>query len=117
MSLLLWVCAAVSLVCLVNARGLLIAVESFDREAGKYLSEWVNDFVNRKLRLRMVLFEFYDINTDIGRCINEYTCNRSVCNERAAHLLYSADRWDYQYFHILSDFFIVFLLETPSREA
>lgn len=71
------------------ARGNLILIEGLDRSGKSTQAEILAQRLNAKL------FRFPDRLTPIGKLINEYLTNpQSSLSDEAAHLLFSANRWE-----------------------
>ncbi|KAL9229400.1 hypothetical protein vseg_004868 [Gypsophila vaccaria] len=74
-------------------RGALVILEGLDRsgkssQAFKLVS-WLLD-----LGCSAELWRFPDRNTSVGVMISEYLANQSDLDDRAVHLLFSANRWE-----------------------
>lgn len=75
-------------------RGALIAIEGLDRTGKTTQTEYLLDRLS-KLKVKHKLVKFPQRDTDIGQLINTYLTNKSLLlNDQAAHLLFSANRWE-----------------------
>lgn len=75
-------------------RGALIAVEGLDRTGKTTQTERLLDKLT-KLNVKHKLVKFPQRETNIGKIINQYLTDKSYeLNDRAIHLLFSANRWE-----------------------
>ncbi|TIC31845.1 putative thymidylate kinase [Wallemia mellicola] len=75
------------------SRGLFIVVEGLDR-TGKstQCAQLLNYFSNEGRQA--TLMKFPDRTTNIGQMINSYLQSKTELNDKAIHLLFSANRWE-----------------------
>lgn len=75
------------------SRGLFIVVEGLDR-TGKstQCAQLLNYFANAGRQA--TLMKFPDRTTNIGQMINSYLQSKTELNDKAIHLLFSANRWE-----------------------
>lgn len=88
-----------------TSRGSLIVFEGLDRsgktsQCGKLLS-----YLKGK-GLSVEAWRFPDRSTGVGQMISSYLANQSNLDNRAIHLLFSANRWEKRFGSFLSKLFV-----------
>ncbi|RZR83707.1 hypothetical protein BHM03_00010392 [Ensete ventricosum] len=76
-----------------NSRGSLIVLEGLDRSGKTSQSNRLVTFLKEK-GLSVELWRFPDRSTSTGQMISAYLANESQLDDRAIHLLFSANRWE-----------------------
>lgn len=76
-----------------NPRGALIVLEGLDRSGKTSQSSRLLSFLEG-LGLSAESWRFPDRNTCVGEMISSYLANKSQLDDRAIHLLFSANRWE-----------------------
>nr|XP_026695821.1 thymidylate kinase-like [Ciona intestinalis] len=74
-------------------RGALIVVEGLDRSGKTTQCQKLITALNEKNQ-KVKLLKFPDRTTEIGKTINSYLVKKSNLDDRAIHLLFSANRWE-----------------------
>lgn len=76
-----------------DSRGALIVLEGLDRCGKTSQSSRLLSFLER-LGYLVESWRFPDRNTGVGQMISSYLANKSQLDDRAIHLLFSANRWE-----------------------
>lgn len=76
-----------------NSRGSLIVLEGLDRSGKTSQSNSLVSHLKDK-GVSVELWRFPDRTTVIGQMISAYLANESELDDRAIHLLFSANRWE-----------------------
>lgn len=76
-----------------QARGALIVLEGLDRCGKTSQSSRLVNYLNG-LGHSVESCRFPDRNTGVGQMISAYLSNKSQLDDRAIHLLFSANRWE-----------------------
>ncbi|KAK3033433.1 hypothetical protein RJ639_033037 [Escallonia herrerae] len=76
-----------------ESRGALIVLEGLDRSGKTSQSTRLHSFLDG-LGYSVESWRFPDRNTGVGQMISSYLANESQLDDRAIHLLFSANRWE-----------------------
>ncbi|KAL6521810.1 dTMP kinase [Orobanche gracilis] len=76
-----------------DSRGALIVLEGLDRCGKTSQCGRLHSYLE-ELGHAVELWRFPDRNTGVGQMISSYLANRSNLDDRAIHLLFSANRWE-----------------------
>lgn len=76
-----------------ESRGALIVLEGLDRCGKTSQSARLVSYLN-ELGHSVESWRFPDRNTGVGKMISSYLTNESQLDDRAIHLLFSANRWE-----------------------
>lgn len=76
-----------------DARGALIVLEGLDRSGKTSQSSRLLSYLEG-LGHSAESWRFPDRNTGVGQMISSYLTNESQLDDRAIHLLFSANRWE-----------------------
>ncbi|KII87130.1 hypothetical protein PLICRDRAFT_42787 [Plicaturopsis crispa FD-325 SS-3] len=74
-------------------RGAFIVFEGLDRSGKSTQASILHDRLQAS-NIPVVLLKFPDRTTAIGQMIDAYLCSQSELDDRAVHLLFSANRWE-----------------------
>ncbi|KAK2969804.1 hypothetical protein RJ640_028084 [Escallonia rubra] len=96
-----------------ESRGALIVLEGLDRSGKTSQSTRLHSFLDG-LGYSVESWRFPDRNTGVGQMISSYLANESQLDDRAIHLLFSANRWEKRR---LSDKFAAFASSQAERAA
>ncbi|KAJ3316886.1 hypothetical protein HDU93_004243 [Gonapodya sp. JEL0774] len=78
----------------VKRRGALIVVEGVDRSGKSTQCKLLVDALRKRTGTTTELIRFPDRTTVVGQTINSYLQQSSELDDRAIHLLFSANRWE-----------------------
>lgn len=76
-----------------NSRGALIVLEGLDRSGKTSQSARLFSYLEERGH-PVEAWRFPDRNTGVGQMISSYLTNESQLDDRAIHLLFSANRWE-----------------------
>ncbi|EZG69393.1 thymidylate kinase [Gregarina niphandrodes] len=77
-------------------RGRFIVIEGLDKSGKSTQSSRLAEWLRIEHGLEVISMCFPDRTTEIGHCIDQYLKSKSDISHKAAHLLYSANRWEKQ---------------------
>lgn len=98
----------------IGSRGALIVLEGLDRCGKTSQCGRLHSYLE-ELGHSIELWRFPDRNTGVGQMISSYLANQSNLDDRAIHLLFSANRWEKRLGFILfvhALIFAIFVVET-----
>jgi dTMP kinase len=94
-------------------RGAFIVIEGLDRSGKTTQTQRLSEYLGKTSKVKLIKFPgnysnrvvrrmasdviFLDRTTPIGKMIHAYLCSQAELDDRAIHLLFSANRWESAY--------------------